>query len=185
MLRRLRSRLTYANVIATLALFLALGGSSYALTVGSGSIKNNSIRSVDVRNGQLRDRDFRRGSIGGRAIRESRLGTVPSAFNLKDVQTVSASRPINPGTTPGGVPDGVTVTCPAGRRAVAGGGAWIIPGFGDGNQPTALERAYISASMPDGGGADNTDGNTGWKVFGRNTTNTPKILRAYALCARR
>ena len=30
MLERLRGRLSYANVVATLALFVALGGSSYA-----------------------------------------------------------------------------------------------------------------------------------------------------------
>ena len=30
MLARLRAKLTYANVVATLALFLALGGVSYA-----------------------------------------------------------------------------------------------------------------------------------------------------------
>ena len=40
--RRIRDRLTYANVTATLALFIALGGSSYAAlklprdSVGSG-----------------------------------------------------------------------------------------------------------------------------------------------------
>ena len=87
----IRKRLTYANVTATIALFLALGGSSYALTVGSGSIRNNSIRSVDVRNGQLRDRDFLRGSIGGRAVRESRLGTVNAARTVRGTITVRAT----------------------------------------------------------------------------------------------
>ena len=30
MLRQIRNRLTYANVMSTLAVFIALGGSSYA-----------------------------------------------------------------------------------------------------------------------------------------------------------
>jgi hypothetical protein len=65
-----------ANVIAYLALFVALGGTSVAATttlkknsvgatqiktaaVGSSEIKNNAIKSVDVRNGELRAVDFR------------------------------------------------------------------------------------------------------------------------------
>ncbi len=44
MARSLRSRLTYANVMATLALFVALGGTSYAAAkIGSAQIKDNSI----------------------------------------------------------------------------------------------------------------------------------------------
>jgi hypothetical protein len=31
-MRRIRSKVTYANVVATLALFVALGGSAYAAT---------------------------------------------------------------------------------------------------------------------------------------------------------
>jgi hypothetical protein len=54
----LRTRLTYANVMATVAVFVALGGSSYAaLRIGSGAIVDNSIRSSDIRNNQLRSID--------------------------------------------------------------------------------------------------------------------------------
>jgi hypothetical protein len=66
--------------VALLALFMAMGGSAYALVVTSGSIKNNTIRSVDVRNGALLGKDVRRDGIGGRAIKESTLGVVPAAL---------------------------------------------------------------------------------------------------------
>jgi hypothetical protein len=66
--------------VALLALFMAMGGSAYALVVTSGSIKNNTIRSVDVRNGGLLGKDVRVGGLGGRAIKESTLGTVPVSF---------------------------------------------------------------------------------------------------------
>ena len=51
MLSHFSSRLSYANVIATLALFLALGGSSYAAlnlpkaSVGGTQLKKNSVTS--------------------------------------------------------------------------------------------------------------------------------------------
>ena len=80
MLDQLRQRLTYANVMATVAVFIALGGSSYAaLQIGSGDIANNSVRGVDVRNRTLSDRDVKRNGLTGRSIRESRLGRVPRA----------------------------------------------------------------------------------------------------------
>jgi hypothetical protein len=66
--------------VALLALFMAMGGSAYALVVTSGSIKNNTIRSADVRNGGLLGKDFRANGVGGRAIKESTLAGVASAF---------------------------------------------------------------------------------------------------------
>ncbi len=65
--------------VALLALFMAMGGSAYALVVTSGSIRNNTIRSVDVRNGGLLGKDFRKDGVGAGAVKESSLGTVPSA----------------------------------------------------------------------------------------------------------
>jgi hypothetical protein len=69
-----------AMAVALLALFMAMGGSAYALVVTSGSIKNNTIRSADVRNGALLGKDFRSNGVGDGAIKESTLATVPSAF---------------------------------------------------------------------------------------------------------
>ena len=65
--------------VALLALFMAMGGSAYALVVTSSSIKDNTIRTSDVRNGGLFGKDFRKDKVGGGAIKESTLGTVPSA----------------------------------------------------------------------------------------------------------
>jgi hypothetical protein len=52
MTRKLRDRLTYANVMSTLAVFLFLAsGTAYAshLIVRSSDIVNNSLRSVDIK----------------------------------------------------------------------------------------------------------------------------------------
>jgi hypothetical protein len=69
-----------AMAVALVALFMAMGGSAYALVVTSGTIKNNTIRSQDVRNGGLGGKDFRTSGVGGGAIKESTLETVPGAF---------------------------------------------------------------------------------------------------------
>ena len=59
MLVKLRSLGTFSNVVALCALFVALGGTSYAVTkIGSKQIRNNSVRSADIRNGTIRPRDI-------------------------------------------------------------------------------------------------------------------------------
>jgi hypothetical protein len=88
-LEKLRQHLTYANVTATLALFIALGGSSYAaLRVGSREIADNSVRSRDVKNHTLTRHDLARNTLDGTVIRESRLGRVPRAARADDAQRV-------------------------------------------------------------------------------------------------
>jgi hypothetical protein len=60
MLRRLRNRLTYANVVATLALFIALGGSSYAaIKLPKNSVGATQIKAGAVHTGEIRDRTIR------------------------------------------------------------------------------------------------------------------------------
>jgi hypothetical protein len=66
--------------VALVALFMAMGGSAYALVVTSGSIKNNTIKGEDVHNGGLLGKDFRKDGVGAGAIKESSLATVPGAF---------------------------------------------------------------------------------------------------------
>jgi hypothetical protein len=68
----IRSRASYANVMATLAVFIALGGSSYAALKISGH---------DLDNRSVSNRKIERNTLTGLEIRESKLGTVPRASN--------------------------------------------------------------------------------------------------------
>jgi hypothetical protein len=67
MLSKLRShRPGHGTVIAYIALFIALGGTSYGLakgSIGSREIENNSIRSGDVHNRSLTKKDFKHGVL--------------------------------------------------------------------------------------------------------------------------
>ena len=63
-MRRLRERLTFANVTASLALFIALGGTSYAAitlprnSVGTNQLRTGAVRSVEVKDRSLEARDL-------------------------------------------------------------------------------------------------------------------------------
>jgi hypothetical protein len=60
----LRSRLTFANVVSMIALFVALGGSSYAaVTITGKQIKDSTITTKDVKNGSLLKVDFKAGQL--------------------------------------------------------------------------------------------------------------------------
>jgi len=75
-------RINPSLLISMVALFVALGGVSYAAaTIGSAEIKNNSVRSKDVKNGDLRGKDLKADTIGASRVLESSLGKVPSAAN--------------------------------------------------------------------------------------------------------
>src|SRR4051794_11538465 len=81
MLSALRRHLTYANVMATLAVFIALGGSSYAaFTISGRNIKNHTIAGKKLRHNALT----------GAEIRESRLGEVRQAANADRLNGVTA-----------------------------------------------------------------------------------------------
>ncbi len=86
MSRRLTRRFTYSNVIASMALFMALGGVGYAAaTVDSSSIVNNSVRGKDIHQRTIRAGDIRTNGLGGKQIKESKLGPVPDAQALQGI----------------------------------------------------------------------------------------------------
>jgi hypothetical protein len=79
----LRRHLTYPNVMATVAVFIALGGSSYAAL---------SLTGRDIKDRSLTQRDLQRNTLGGSRIKEARLGRVPHARNADRLNGVRASR---------------------------------------------------------------------------------------------
>ena len=73
-----------AMVVACVALFVAMGGSAYAL--GTGVIDGR-----EVKNYSLTGKDVKKDGIGGVTVKEDRLGTVPSAESLSHSATVTGA----------------------------------------------------------------------------------------------
>lgn len=87
--------MSYANVTATLALFVALGGTGYAAfrlpghSVGSRQLRTGAVRNVNLARGSVGHEKIRRGAVYGTQVRfktltgrnivESTLGQVPFA----------------------------------------------------------------------------------------------------------
>jgi hypothetical protein len=83
--RMLRERLTYANVLSTVAVFIALGGISYGATqlpknaVGSKQLKKNAVTGAKIKKQTITANKFKNGTLTGTQINLAALGTVPTA----------------------------------------------------------------------------------------------------------
>jgi hypothetical protein len=120
-MRPLTRHLSYANVTATMALFVALSGSSYAAVKLTGKdIKDGTLTGRDIRNRSLRAVDFRRGELpsGPRGLQGAKGDPGPRATFR---QVVGPERQVAKATGTNG--DEVTMTCPDGGTAVGGGNA--------------------------------------------------------------
>lgn len=96
-LRRARSRLTYSNIIATLALFIALGGVSYAAvklpknSVTNKTIKKSAVTSAKIKNKTITGADVKSNTLTGKQINESTLAVPSTAFATTAGSAASAA----------------------------------------------------------------------------------------------
>jgi hypothetical protein len=131
-MRGIKERLTYANVTATLALFVALGGSSYAAvslprnSVGSQELKNNSVGAAEikrkaVRSSEISDRSIRLRDISTSARNALHGQTGPAGPPGPTLfETVSSSGGFVVGNAAGSANGGVGVRLVAFSRSLAG-----------------------------------------------------------------
>jgi len=75
-LNRLRKRLSYANIIASLALFIALGGVGYAATASK-----NSVKSTSIKDGQVKTADLASNAVTSPKIKNGQVTNADLAAN--------------------------------------------------------------------------------------------------------
>jgi hypothetical protein len=78
-LRPLRDRLTYANVVSTLALFLVLaGGAAYAArvakkSVGAPQLKANAVTTAKIKANAVTNRKIKANAVGTGKIKDGAI----------------------------------------------------------------------------------------------------------------
>jgi hypothetical protein len=91
-LARRISRPTPALIVAIVALFMALGGTSYAaLKITGNNVVNGTLSGVDVHNRSLGGKELKKNTLDGDEINESALGPVPKAADADTVGGQPAS----------------------------------------------------------------------------------------------
>ncbi|MFN8216610.1 MAG: hypothetical protein U0R71_08435 [Solirubrobacterales bacterium] len=92
LLSRLRRHLSYANVMASVAVFLALGGVGYAATAINGKqILKHSIPAGKLKKKTLGANQVKADSLTGAVIDESTLQLVPLAKNAESATTAQSA----------------------------------------------------------------------------------------------
>jgi hypothetical protein len=104
-MRGLRCRLTYANVMASIAVFVSLGGGAYAATelprnsVGTAAIRNGAVTTRNLANGTVTAEKVAAGSLTGHQIDVTQLGTVPSAGHASTADSATTATNASHATT--------------------------------------------------------------------------------------
>ena len=84
-MKQIRKRLTYSNVMSSLAVFLVLGGATaFAAglgknSVGSKQLKKNAVTSAKIKKNAVTSAKIKNGAITGAKVNAGTLGTVPNA----------------------------------------------------------------------------------------------------------
>jgi hypothetical protein len=93
----MRPRLTYANVMATIAVFIALGGASYAAinlpkdSVGTRQLKKNAVTATKIKKNAVRSADIKNEAVLGSDVLEKSLGKVPKAADARAAQVAQSA----------------------------------------------------------------------------------------------
>jgi hypothetical protein len=107
---RLLRYLSFSNVIAVIALFVALGGAAYAGSklngknivngsIGGGKLKNETITANKIKKGTITGAQIEANSISSSAINLTTLGTVPTATTAQTATTATTAQTATTATT--------------------------------------------------------------------------------------
>jgi hypothetical protein len=80
--------LTYANVVATLALVIAVGGGATAIAL---SLPKNSVHSKQIAKGAVKNSDIAKNAVTGDKVQAATLGKVPSAVHADSADTAGVA----------------------------------------------------------------------------------------------
>lgn len=161
MLSPLRSSTRHATVVAYLALFVAVGGTSYAaLTITGKNVKDSSLSGLDIKNSTLTGADVKNRSLRARDFRAGQLPAGPQgppgvqgpAGAQGPKGDTGAEGPKGDTGSPGisgleevnavsnfdsNSPKFAQASCPVGKRVIGGGAFVNAPG----NGPVAVQTS--------------------------------------------
>jgi hypothetical protein len=84
----LSSKLTYANVMSTIAVVLAVGGGATALAL---TLPKNSVHSKQIAKGAVKTSDIGKDAVTGDKVKESSLGKVPLAVHADSADSATTA----------------------------------------------------------------------------------------------
>ena len=101
-MKQIRKRLTYANVMSSIAVFLVLGGAAFAAaqlpknSVGKKQLKANAVTTAKIKKNAVTTAKIKNGAITGVKVNESTLETVPSATTAGTANVATSLSALEP-----------------------------------------------------------------------------------------
>jgi hypothetical protein len=82
--KQIRKRVTYANVMSSIAVFLILGGATAiaAKKIGTNQLKAGAVTKAKLHKNAVTTGKIKKNAVTGAKVNEATLGTVPSAASL-------------------------------------------------------------------------------------------------------
>jgi hypothetical protein len=95
--KQILNRLTYANVMSSIAVFLVLGGATAfaASKIGSNQLKANSVTTGKIKKEAVTTAKIKKDAVTGAKVKESTLGQVPSALNATNATNAGNANTVN------------------------------------------------------------------------------------------
>jgi hypothetical protein len=178
----LRGKLTYANIVATLALCIAVGGASaFAATqlpknsVGTKQLKKGAVNAAKIKDEAVAEAKIKNGAVTGAKIKKGTIdasalaaGVVPPPVNAYTKPESDSRYLRGTVTVVGTIPpvaansfEGGSVECPAGYQAIGGGVDPFNVFFGkvSSSAPTFNGVRALNQSVGQHGPA------TGWEAY--------------------
>jgi hypothetical protein len=141
LVRRLRRHLSFANVVACLALFAALGGSAYAASQINGNrIVKHSIGANKLKNETITSKQIKKSSLNSSVIDLSTLATVPSAQTAVTATSAGSANSANTANS--------ATTAATAAKATSAGSADHASSAGDADTLEGETAAELTVSCP-------------------------------------
>lgn len=195
-MQRTRKHLSFANVVSMVALFVALGGVSYAAI----SLPNNSVGTKQIKKNAVTGKKIKANAIGGGKIKDGSL--LAKEFKAGQIPVgpkgaTGATGPQGPAGVVGAITVqrddaaladnatvGLQVTCPAGTKIIGGGSSLQASSSDDIHQ--TVSRPFRTTPGAEGDLPADGESFDAWRVVYRNPTSgvpNPTTMRAFAICA--
>jgi hypothetical protein len=93
--KRIRERLTYANVMSSIAVFLLLGGATAiaAKKIGTKKLKANAVTTGKIKKEPVTTAKIKKDAVTGAKVNEGTLGPVPSATSATTAANLAGQTP--------------------------------------------------------------------------------------------
>ena len=176
---KIKSRLTYANVVATIAVFLALGGGAIAaIKIPKKSVGAKQLKASAVTEPKIANNAVTKDKIGDGAVTGAKLASGAAVKGIVTREVTIA----NQGTNVSDVRD---IHCASGETAVGGGASGTT--VGTRHFPNLDVDTQVLADGPiDANDVAAADGQSavGWHISAK-VLSGPRDLHLYALCAQK